>query len=360
MPTLHREMVSCRYDAAEHIASAKRGTIVTTAGDTLYGAIERIIDEADVEEFGVYIRHLPSGETTEIHGDDLYPLASVLKIPVLLETLAQVDAGERSLAERIHLLPEHRLAPSGVLVELDSGLQPTLRDLLTLMIIVSDNTATDMVLDRIGAPRVMDRMRHWALESVYVHMGVTQLFRTALSPADAEEDFVSAYRRLAAAGPVVDPSTGEPHPDLRAMFAAGPNYESLPARRSPENNVASPHGMGSLLERLIGGDLLSPEGTSVALDILLRQQLNLRIPRFLPMGTPVAHKTGTFLDSRNDAGIMYLPDGGRIVVVTFALLRRDRLAEDALTSVPYIDGVDGAMGRIARAAFDAYSPLPDA
>jgi hypothetical protein len=70
---------------------------------------------------------------------------------------------------------------------------------------------------------------------------------------------------------------------------------------------------------------------------------------------PVAHKTGTFLQSRNDAGIIYLPDGSHLVAVTFALLRRDLLLADRKVSVPYIDGVDSSMGLIARAAYDAFT-----
>ena len=79
-------------------------------------------------------------------------------------------------------------------------------------------------------------------------------------------------------------------------------------------------------------------------------------PRFLADGVPIAHKTGTFLNSRNDAGIIYLPDGTHLVVITFAVLRRDLLDADRRVATPYIDRVDSAMGLIARDAYDAFAP----
>jgi beta-lactamase class A len=314
------------------------------------------IEDADVEEFGVHIHHLQSGTTVEVNREALYPMASVFKIPLLLETLAQVDEGRCSLQERIELRPEHALAPSGILVELDAGLQPTLRDLLTLMIIVSDNTATDMVLDRIGRERVMARLGTWGIDSISVQMGVAGLFNAAFSAPGREGQFAEEYRGVRALGPVVDPLTGQMDASLKSLLEPGPNWDSIAVQRTLENNVASPRGMGRLLEGLIAGRLLSERGTHVALDILLRQQLNQRIPRYLSPLTAVAHKTGTFFNSRNDAGIIYLPNGEHIVIVTFALLRRDVEEADAEAAAIAADRADSAMGHIARSAYDAFAP----
>jgi len=321
----------------------------------LQETIAHHIDDADVAEFGIYIRHIQSGATVEVNPEALYPMASVFKIPLLLETLAQVDEGRCALDERIELLPEHVLAPSGVLVELDAGLQLTLRDLLTLMIIVSDNTATDMVLDRIGRDRVMERLRAWGVETVSVQMGVTGLFDAGFGWPENEGSFVEAYRRAHTKGPMIDPLTGEADAALQVLLERGPNWDSIPTARTVENNVASPRGMGQLLERLIRGELLSELSTRVALDIMLRQQINQRIPRFLAETTAVAHKTGTFFASRNDAGIVYLPGGQQFVVVTFALLRRDRLEGDAREAAEAADRADRAMGYITRSAYDTFT-----
>jgi beta-lactamase class A len=291
------------------------------------------IDQTDAE-FGVCIRHVESDAEISINPDALYPMASVFKIPVLLETLAQVDEGRTTLQKRIELRQEDKVLPSGILVELDPGLRPTLHDLLTLMIIISDNTATDLVLAEIGLPAVEQRMRGWGFDSISVKMGVQDIFDhtfprvdVALTPADR----------------------------ARAVGEGERNWDAVTGRRTLENNVASPREMGRLLVRLQSGDLLSAASTRAALDILLRQQLNQRLPRFLPPQVPFAHKTGTLLQSRNDAGVITLPDGTHLVVVTFALLRRDLIEADPAVAASYADRVDAAMGLIARDAYETFS-----
>jgi beta-lactamase class A len=190
-----------------------------------------------------------------------------------------------------------------------------------------------MVLAEIGLPAVEQRMRAWGLGSISVKMGVQDIFYhtfprvdVALTPADR----------------------------ARAIGAGERNWDAVTAKRTLENNVASPREMGLLLERLQRGDLLSASSTRVALDILLRQQLTQRLPRFLPPQVPIAHKTGTLLQSRNDAGIITLPDGTHMIIVTFAHLRRDLLEGDPTVAAPYADRVDRAMGSIARDAFEGF------
>ena len=297
-------------------------------------AIQAHIDRSDAE-LGVCLRHVESGLEVLVHPDDLYPMASVFKIPVLIETLAQVDEGRQSLDTRIELRQEDKVLPSGILVELQPGLQPTLHDLLTLMIIVSDNTATDLVLQQIGIPSVEPRLRSFGCNAISLKMSVRGLF---------DATFVSPDVSLL------------PHEVTRILIEQGRDWECVTNQRTLENNVASPRDMALLLERLLKGELLSPESTRVALNILLRQQLNLRMPRFLPPTVPVAHKTGTFLQSRNDTGIIFLPDGTHLLLATFAILDRTRLESDPLTLMPYLDQVDSAVGHIARSAYDAFTP----
>jgi len=297
----------------------------------LRGAITRHIEESEAE-IGVALRHVESGMEVLIDADALYPMASVFKIPILIEALAQVGEGRQALDARVELRAEDRVPPSGVLVTLDLGLCPTLKDLLMLMIVQSDNMATDAVLGLIGLETVERRMRALGLPTISVKMSVRGLFAATFEP--------------------VDPSL-PPAEEARAVERQGPFWDAPTNRRAPENNVCSPRDMALLLERLLAGAILSPAGAAVALDILLRQQINGRIPRFLPPTVAVAHKTGTFIQSRNDAGIIYLPDGTHLVLALFVIPRRDLLEADPLSSVPYIDRVDGAMGRIARAAYDA-------
>ncbi len=312
------------------------------------------ISAADAE-FGVFIQHLQSRATVEVNADRLYLLASVFKIPILLEALAQVDEGRCRLDERIELGHHHQLPTSMILQNLDAGLRLTLRDLLTAMITVSDNTATDMVLARVGVENVMKRLESWGLQDIAIWMGVQGLFDAAFWWPDSTETVTSVYREIAAKGPLVDPFTGAIDTRFTTVIGHGPNWDAVPSKRSLENNVSSPRAMGELLARLVRVELLSRESTGVALDILLRQQLNQRLPRFLPPSAQIAHKTGTFYSARNDAGILYLPDGGRVIVVTFGVVNRERAEGDPLQTVPYIDGVDSAMGRIARSTFDSFA-----
>jgi hypothetical protein len=153
---------------------------------------------------------------------------------------------------------------------------------------------------------------------------------------------------------MIDPLTGEADAALQVLLERGPNWDSIPTARTVENNVASPRGMGQLLERLIRGELLSELSTRVALDIMLRQQINQRIPRFLAETTAVAHKTGTFFASRNDAGIVYLPGGQQFVVVTFAAAPRS-IRGDAREAAEAADRADRAMGYITRSAYDTFT-----
>lgn len=299
----------------------------------LRGAIARYIEESEAE-IGVALRHVESGMEVLIDAEALYPMASVFKIPILVEALAQVGEGRQALDARVELRAEDRVPPSGVLVTLDPGLRPTLKDLLMLMIVQSDNMATDAVLGLIGLETVERRMRALGLPTISVKMSVRGLFAATFEP--------------------VDPSL-PPAEEARAVERQGPFWDAPTNRRASENNVCSPRDMALLLERLLAGAILSPAGAAVALDILLRQQINGRIPRFLPPTVAVAHKTGTFIQSRNDAGIIYLPDGTHLVLALFAIPRRDLLEAGPLSSVPYIDHVDGTMGRIARAAYDAFA-----
>jgi beta-lactamase class A len=310
-------------------------TVSAPGIDALAHAVDKHIADSGAE-IGVGIRHLESGAEYFVHPDALYPMASVFKIPILIETLAQVDEGRHSLDARVELRAGDKVLPSGILVEMQPGLRPTLHDLLTLMIIQSDNTATDMVLAQIGIESIEPRLRSFGCEAITIKMSVQGLFDNTFG--------------------AVDPDL-PPHETAKLIEARAPFWDALTNQRVLENNVASPRDMCRLIERLVRGELLSPGSTRVALDIMLRQQLNLRLPRFMPDGVPFAHKTGTFIQSRNDAGVVLMPDGSHLIVVTFAILAREPLDADPLIRNPYIDRVDSAMGYIARSAFDAFAAV---
>src|SRR5689334_12900410 len=104
---------------------------------------QRIRDIASALDgtLGVYVHAVEVGDRVELNADELFPMASVFKIPILAELLCRADEGRISLEERVTLADEMKSPGSGVLKEISEGTALTIGDLATLMIIVSDNTA---------------------------------------------------------------------------------------------------------------------------------------------------------------------------------------------------------------------------
>src|SRR5579884_1449072 len=145
---------------------------------------------------GVYVHALASGETVEINADRSFQMASVFKVPILAELACQAVAGTLSLDERVELTEEMKAPGSGVLKELSAGTSLTVRDLAMLMIIVSDNTATDILLDRVGRNAVNARLRACGLERTTVSMSCRQLLYDLVGLSGAAD--TAETRRLAA------------------------------------------------------------------------------------------------------------------------------------------------------------------
>jgi beta-lactamase class A len=110
--------------------------------------------------FGIYARNLNTGETIDINGDQVFPAESAAKSFILVYYSQLVAAGKVDPARRVPLDDEHRYIGTGVLRFLASGLAPTLDDLAWLMIIVSDNTATAMLMESTGMPEDVNRAMH--------------------------------------------------------------------------------------------------------------------------------------------------------------------------------------------------------
>ena len=108
------------------------------------------------------------GEAASLNGDELFPTASVFKVPVIVELYRQVEAGAVSLEEELALREEDKVPGSGILQELSPGLMVTLRDLVSLMMIVSDNTATDLLIEKVGMENVNATLRRLGLKRTTV------------------------------------------------------------------------------------------------------------------------------------------------------------------------------------------------
>ena len=195
--------------------------------------------------------------------------ASLIKLPLLIKALEQVAQGRLSLTSRHTLKNTDQVSGSGVLHTLGSGLNLTLRDLLTLMIIVSDNTATNMLIDLVGREEVNDFCQRAGLTQTNL-AGKLQL------PKEQQND----------------------------------------AQRRGERNTTCAADMLGLLTSLQRGDLLPPELTEIALEILKKQQFTEALARYLPTdaelhqnAVTVASKSGCLRGVWHDAGLVYDASG---------------------------------------------------
>ncbi len=284
-------------------------------------------------EMGVAIHHLESGERTLINADELYPLASVVKVPILVEAFHQIADNRLRLDDRWTVTKDLGTIGSGLLPSFDNGLTPTVRDLLTLMIIISDNTATDMLFERLGVANVNNRMKTLGLTNIHVPHNLKELFIDMVPDIvkTSDRDFLSAY-----------------------TAKHGVRKDGWAYRRDETNNCASPRDMARLFEMIWKNEMLDKQACDQMLDILLQQTLNDRIPRFLPAGTPVAHKTGTINSIRDDSGIIYAGKNSHVIVSLFAWWDATPTLQDRFLMYQRQAEIDGAMGKIALAAYQKY------
>ncbi|WP_424236866.1 serine hydrolase [Bhargavaea ginsengi] len=265
--------------------------------------VERILEGTDAT-FGVSLKHLQSGKEVRIRADEPFQMASVFKVPILLALFEQVHEGQIDLTTRIALTEEDRVPGSGILQELDPGLPVTIKDLATLMTIVSDNMATDVLLGMLGKDAVGDTMRRLGAENISIVHSCWELLSLAvgMEPAPYSEE---SWKKLTER--------------LEMDVDEDPCKENWVMRKDQENNMCTPDTMTGLLVKLAEGAFINPAVSEAVLDILYRQQLNDRIPARLPSGTRVAHKTGTIASAVNDSGMIELPGGkGQLIISIFS------------------------------------------
>jgi len=295
--------------------------------------IEQAIRDAHAN-IGVAIRHIESGEEVMINADTPVPLASVVKVPVLVEAFRQLAEGRFELEDRWPLEHRYKALGSGILTQFDDGLEPTVKDLLTLMIIISDNTATDIIMDRLGIESINTCMHQLGLNHTHVARTLHNIFADMLPNADPGQDRYALARWEAEHGVRRD----------------GFSY-SL----GPDNNVSTPREMTRLMEMIFKAEILTRQACDSMLEILLNQQLNDRLPRFLPPGTRMAHKTGTFQGVRNDCGIIYVNDQSHVAITTLSTWDQDTFRHDPVAEWWRFVEIDTALGYIGLATYEAFA-----
>jgi beta-lactamase class A len=225
----------------------------------------------------IFAKNLETGATFGFHGDDRTRTASTIKVAILAAAFAAVAEGKIKWTDRITLHDTDKVSGSGVLgAEFADGDQLPLSDLAHLMIVLSDNTATNLILDRVGADYVNAQMDQLGLKQI---RSMRKIRGDGANLKDAE-GFSAAGR---------DPAN--------ARFGIG---------------SSTPREMVALLEKIEHGEVVSPAASREMLNIMKRQQDRNGIPRRLGQ-MPIANKSGALDHLRSDVGIVYSP-GGRIAM----------------------------------------------
>lgn len=203
-------------------------------------------------EVGFYYKNLVTGDSLEQNGDMPLEAASVIKLTVMAEAFSQFASGEFCRDELFVVRPEDKLPSCGALNELHDYANVTGIDLVRLMIVFSDNSATNMLIKRLGMERINALIDRLGLEG-------TRLNRCL--------------------------------------------YDDEASERGVENYISA-RGMGRLLELIYRGELVSHEASREMLDILFDQKLTGKLPLPLPRDIEVAHKTGEDDGITHDVGIV--------------------------------------------------------
>ena len=270
---------------------------------------------------GVAARHLETGKSIEHNADGVFFTASTFKVPILAELYRQVDAGGLDLSQRVEITDALRVPGSGVLRELGEGIAPTLHDLAMLMIIVSDNLATDIVYHTVGKDNLSRTMATLGLSKTKLPMSCRDLLFSlaGLTVSESLDDFWEVSDRVE-----------------QGYRGLPPDCDALNEEKS---DVSSPADMVRLLETVHNGDFLSEESRDGMLHILKRQKLRSIIPYYLPPDVIAGHKTGGVYSVRCDVGIVWGPSGPYAV---------------AIMAKRITDGVDldPKLARISRIVYD--------
>lgn len=274
---------------------------------------------------GVAVHDLESGASFGYNASEIFPTASTLKVPLIYVLYRLADAGEVDLTERVTLSYANRVPGSGVLQHMDEGLQPTLRDLAELMIIVSDNWATDLLWNRLTKERVNTTLTGIGMTQTSLPFTIFELFSTLADadPAapDTTYDFLNAFLK-----------TYDPAPDNPGMV--------FDAR----NDTSTPDDMVRLLTLIDAGDGLAESGREEILKTLKHQNFTTILQGRLPIreGIEVAHKTGSLRGVKNDIGLVYAPNA------RYAIAFMSRGQDD-------IPEVTDRLSRLSRWVYDSLS-----
>jgi len=255
-----------------------------------------------------YLKDLGSGARADRRGDVPVPSASTRKISIMMAALKAVHDGKLALDQKVTIDSRYQDNDSGTFQHLTPGFWITFRDALVMMIIVSDNTATGLVVDLVG-------------------LGEIQRFCESIGMTGTIHRFG------------IPPRLGPDHA-LEQVTSTTPNDQGL------------------LLELILRGTRdaavaarlgVTPDLCRLGLDILSWQKLKARLPSQLPLGTKIAHKTGTGSRGFMDAGIIFKGERPLFILTAYT----EHVPETLPNGVPGFTAANTLIGSLARACWDA-------
>ncbi len=245
--------------------------------------------------------------------DEPFHPASTIKVPIMVEVFRQAEQGRLQLGQRIPLPAAGRATGSGVLKDLDPGLPLTVLDLVTLMITVSDNTATNLLIDLVGRDQVNATLAELGLRSTYL-AGKLQV----------------------------------------------PPEQQTPEQRQGRRSVTTPRDLWRLMVLIARGEAASPESCQKMIDILRRQQYTEVLGRYLPYDPDaveegdlgswpvvIASKGGAIRGVRNEVGLIQAGPRGYVVAICTKGCQDPRFHVDNEGSL--------AVAQVSRLLFDLYA-----
>ena len=263
---------------------AQAQTAPTEKQQVLWMKLEKSIGDVDRNldgVIGVAIMDLTDGHRFLLHANDVFPQASTIKICVLAELYRQAQAGKLKLTDLYTVNAKDLVQDSDIMGGLTPGLtQVTLRDLATMMVAVSDNSATNVLIDRVG------------MDNVNAFLGAQGLAQTRLR---------------------------------RKMM-------DVKAAAEGRENVSTPNEMMKLLESLYRRQVLNKEMTDDFFKVLATHK-DSWIPKNLPEGLKIADKPGALEGVRNDSGVVFVENRPYVMCVMTTYLRNERDGEEAIANI---------------------------
>lgn len=288
---------------------------------------------------GVGAIHLESGREVYMNKSVAFPMASTFKVSVAVKLLSLVDQGKIKLNDMITVEAGDLRLGSGTLTNLfdDPGVDLSILNLMKLMLIISDNSATDLCIRAVGGTAAITKhMRAIGIEEIRVDRPVQGIVVDYLGIKGVEKDARIPPKEIE---------------EMAAKVRPEEQKKAAEAFNKDPQDTTTPEAMALLLKKIWNREILSEKSSALMLDIMARCETGAaRIRGILPPGTVAYDKTGTIGGTLNDAGIISLPDdAGTVVIVVY--IKESKVENEARERV---------IAQVSRAVYDYFLFNPEA